>query len=208
MRFLSHIRSFAVQILEPRSEILGGGVVRELQPLLMAQFVTGDITAAELTFAERNFHAHGRTTERDEVTLTPLLGRLSSYDTEMPANLEEYARVDRQMEGQYVPGGREKWSEGTTKRIVEEKLIERSKVGDAPFALVEEERIVPPWPLYDAFPGDAQELVEVLKVQGHNLIQALGYERQNANRADVVEILEEEIEAARERVGGPEYIPA
>jgi hypothetical protein len=200
MRFLSHIRNFGVGILQSREEVLAGGVTREIQPMLTATFKTGDIFAEELEYAERHFKVHGRTTERDEVTLTPLIGRLSTYDTESEENIRIYDEIDAKMEGTYLPGGREKWTTGSTKKLVEEKLLSRQGEN---YALVEQAPVDAPWPKYDEFQGDDESLVFVLVEQGHNLGQAIAYERQHQNRPDVIRRLEEAVQEQAAETGVP-----
>lgn len=190
MRFVSHITKFGVGILPRRVEILGGGVEREIQPLFVAQFIRGDLHAEEAEMAQRIWRQlPGFTTEVDEVTITPHFKRLSTYDTESRANLDRYAEIDRAMEGEWMPGGRAKWEPGATKKLVEQKLSAKAVVRDM-FFQVEQAPVVAPWPLYDAFPGTAEDLLEVLQAQGHNLVQALAYERQHEQRPEVMERLE------------------
>jgi hypothetical protein len=193
MRFISHIRKYAVGVVPRRAVPLAVGGEQEIVPEITARFWQGDITAEELEFAERRFNPEGRTTEVDMVTPTPLLGRLSVYDTDAPREVERYAQIDEQMHGQPVPGRRgDTWGPGTTRKLIEDKLIARAETSNA-FALFEAPALAPPWPKYDEFPGDAEDLLGVLVAQGHHLPAVIEYERQNQGRRDVIAILEDAI---------------
>lgn len=204
MRFVSHIRKFTVGVLTDRTVPLAGGGEQTLVPGFQAAFWQSDITAAELEFAERHFSPNGRTTEVDEVTLTPLIGRLSVYDTENENEIKKYDDIDEFMVGQPIPGTRgETWERGTMKAMVERRLTERALTSQT-FAKFEEPMVAPPWPTYDAFPGEPEDLVEVIKAQGHHVPAVLLYERQNQNRPDVVAALSDlEAEQATQ---APEFV--
>jgi hypothetical protein len=205
MRFISHYRNFAVGIFPRSVEILPGGVEREIRPGLTAHFVHGDVTAEELRFAESTFAFHGRTLGEDTVTLTPIIGRLSTYDTENPENVELYHRIDQQMEGQPTMDGRGVWAEGYTKALVEAKLSERAD-GDM-FAKVPEETVAAPWPRYNEFAGSIDELVARLRQDGHHLPAVLAYEKQNLRRPDVMKAIEAALEEHAE-VESEEFVEA
>ena len=51
--------------------------------------------------------------------------------------------------------------------------------------------VAAPWPAYNEFRGSVQELAEKVVSDGHHLPQVIAYEKQNLNRANVVEALEE-----------------
>jgi hypothetical protein len=198
VRAISHIRRYGIVIFSEINRNVNG-VIEEVRPLHVAEFMPGDITSEELTWAERFFKPHGRTYEADEVTPSALLGRMSSYDTEAPANLERYAQIDDIAAGEPIPGHRgETWEQGTTKRLTEERLRQRVNGLAGDFAIVEQAPLSPPWPTYDEFKGYPRDIIEKLIEDGHHLPEALAYERQNQNRADLVEDLEATIEARRE----------
>jgi hypothetical protein len=203
MRFISHIRNYAVVVLHDVKTIMQNGQERELAPLLIAQFKSvregAPISAEEHEFAERRFDTYGRTYEVDEVTPTPLVGRLSIYDTLSDENQGLYETIDRGLQGQ--PHADldidEVWKVGDAQRIVERKLVARAATSND-FALFEEAEIAPPWPAFDAFPGDTEDLLGVLVAQGHHLPQVLAYEKQHQHRADVIAGLEQLIAETRE----------
>ena len=209
MRFISHIRKFEVPILMPQVEYLQGGGTRELVPMLVARFRQGDLTAEELSFAEAKYgrEAPGRNLEIDEVTLVPLIGRLSIFDTESDEMQAEFERVDRMMEGQEhqaFPRGH-KWEDGDAEKATIAKLLDRA-AQSSDFAVIEEIPVPPPWPAYDTFPGSEDDLFEVIVAQGHHLPQVAAYERQNQKRDYLLGLLDMAIEEAKPQ--GSEVIVA
>lgn len=204
MRFVSHIRKFTVGVLTGRTSVMAGGAVQVLVPDFQAAFWQSDITAAELEFAERTFSPNGRTTEVDEVTLTPLLGRLSVYDTENDGEIKKYDEIDEFMLGQVIPGTRgEIWERGTMKKMVEDKLTARAETSQT-FKLFLEPPVAPPWPAYDAFPGEPEDLVEVVLAQGHHIPAVIQYERQNQNRPEYIAALTDALNEQPQVA--PEYV--
>lgn len=191
MRFISHISKFAVGIVQPVKEILPGNVERIIVPQLTAKFKRGDLHAHEVELAARTWpRLPGQTVEVDQVTQTSPLARLSVYDSEAPMEIQAFIEMDRHMiEGNlFVPGGRSLWAEGDAKRLTEQALLERANGEN--FIAIAPPVITAPWPNYDSFPGSVDDLVEVLLEQGHNVNQALAYERQNAQRPEVLDSLE------------------
>lgn len=205
MRYISHIRNFAVGIMSKRVEYLPGGIERVIVPELTARFKVHDVTAEELEFAERVWRKlPGQTYEADEVTPTARISRLSTFDTESPENQALFREVDDHMikEGLTLPGTRDPWKVGDAQRITEAKLADRA-VRSETFAIVAERELAPPWPLYDAFPGEPEDLVAVVVSQGHNVRAVLAYEEQHQDRPSVVSLLREEVAKFDEATGAP-----
>lgn len=208
MKAISHIRNYSLVILTDVKEILGSGQERPLVPLYTAVFKQGDLTAEELAFAERLYgtQAHGRTYETDEVTPITLLQRLSSYDTSDPIVQADFDTIDRTMEGlehsSLTRGS--VWRYGYMQELTEATLLQRSINSDV-FAIFEETPLAPPWPTYDTFPGDEQDLLEVLMEQGHHLPAVLAYELQSKQHPGLVGLLEEQLENLPQPLPG-EYV--
>jgi hypothetical protein len=173
MRFLSHIRGFGVQIVEPRVHMTQYGDRVTDREGYVAQFLTGDVTEADVDFAERVFLKegllYGRTTELDEVTPTSLLSRLSVFDTAQRA-------------------ADEKWTDDF-RQTVEEKLTERAD-GHPDFRLITVEAIAAPWPRYLDFRGTLPQLIEKIVEDGYDVRQVLAFERQSGQRPEAIEALE------------------
>lgn len=182
MRFISHIRRLSVGIQSGRNRY-ELGMEQVVVPNIVAEFWQGDITSAELAFAEFAFKGelNGRTLELDEVTPTQLLGRLSIYDTENPSVVAAMEALDEEFG---KPRGHESY-----KDLLEAKLLSRSGPG-LDFRLVEEAPVPAPWPRYNEYAGSFEDLVQRVIDDGYHLPEVLAYERQNLNRVEVVELLE------------------
>lgn len=183
MRFISHIRRNSI--------VIHGGRVRHTDygeetiiPTVIAEFQPGDVTADELVFAERVFkgETNGRTLELDEVTPTNLLGRLSTYDTDLHADY--FAQLDD--EYGMPTGFRGEWN--GWKALAEQKLLERSQPG-SDSRLYESAPLMPPWPKYDVFAGDLDELVLKIVEDGYHIPYVIAYEEQKQKRDDVLAAL-------------------
>jgi hypothetical protein len=183
LRFISHIRrnSIVIHAGRIRHTEFGDEV---LIPMVIAEFQPGDIGSDELLFAERVFRneTNGRTLELDEVTPTALLGRLSTYDTDLHA--DEFADLDSEYGApKGFPGEWRGW-----KVYTEEKLLSRSQPG-SDSRLYEPAPLMPPWPRYDDFAGDLEELVLKIVEDGFHIPSILAYEEQAQKRTDVLEAL-------------------
>lgn len=172
-RFLSHIRGFNVQIVEPRVHLTQYGDRVTDREGYVAFFRTGDVTQADIEFAESVFVKegllYGRTTLLDEVTPTPLTSRLSVFDTAQHAEEEGWS-----------PEFREE---------VEQKLLERA-VNHPDFRLITVEAIPPLWPTYLDFRGTLEQLLKKIVEDGYDVRHAIAFERQSGQRPQVIEALE------------------
>jgi hypothetical protein len=184
MRFVSHIRNFAVGIITERSHPTQYGATVVDVPGYTAYF-TSDVTAADVEFAEREFEnlglMYGRTLLVDEVTSTPITNRLSVFDTEEKALQENWATRT------YTDEMGREWD---FKEYVEWKLANRAE-NNPDFRLVDVEAIQPPWPRYLAFQGSLDELMQRIADDGYDVGRVLAYERQSGQRPAVIEALEQ-----------------
>ena len=184
MRYVSHIRKFGVQIVEPRVHITQYGdrvVDREGYTALFNQ---NDLTDRDKEVAEQTFEFRGLTTMIDEVTPTPLLDRISVFDTD-----EEAAR------GKWQP---------EFKLKVEERLAEIN-LWDPEFTEVFALKVPPPWPNYMDWSGSLEQLIATLVMQGHNLYEVIEFERQTGHRQAVIDALQEKLsELEAETADAPE----
>lgn len=190
MKFVSNIRRFAVQIQPRRVRYLLNGAEEEIQPMILAEFKDADLTHEELAFARTQYsdRDNGWKTEIDEVTPTPLINRLSTFDTAEHA--EEYEELDQQW-GDPSESNPEAKRLGahTYRELVELKLLTRQ--GD--MVLIEEKKVEAPWPRYAEFQGSFAELAAMVEqvVGADGFDQVIAYERQTLNRAPVLAALEE-----------------
>lgn len=173
MRFVSHIRGFGVQIKAPKVRFSNYGDRIVDEDGYIAQF-SPDITHADIEWAQREFEEkgfmHGRTLMLDEVTLTPIINRLSVYDTDEAAAAENWTPEFKQE--------------------VEEFLLARSD-NHPDYRRVEIESVPPPWPTYMNYRGTVPQLIEKLIEDGYSLEHALLFEQRTGKRENVIEALVE-----------------
>jgi len=167
-RYVSNIRRFGVGIVEPRVHISNYGDRIIDREGYSAQFMQNDLTDRDVEVATATFEMNGMTTLIDEVTPTPIIDRLSTFDTDDVAIREEWTP--------------------DFKAMVEEKLA-RLAARDPHFCLVEQIRQAPPWPLYMQFSGTLEQLLDILVQQGHNLREVIRFEEETGHRQAVINAL-------------------
>jgi hypothetical protein len=193
MRFLSHISGFSVQIIEPRVHMSQYGDRITDREGYVAYFRTGDVTEADVDFAERVFVKegllYGRKLEVDDVTPASLLTRLSVFDTAQRAS-------------------EEKWSDDF-RQLVEDFLVERAD-NHPDFRLITIEAIAPPWPNYLDFRGAKSELLQKIVDDGYSVRDVIAFERQSGQRPELIEALEQlYIEQEASKIAEPQdTVPA
>lgn len=185
MRFVSHSPRFMVQLVEGRAHATQYGDLITDRDNYVAQFTQDDVTDADIEFVRRTFGEvlPGRTTLVDEMTPTPLLDRVSVFDTDEMALRERW-------EGRTVTDARGDVHD--FKRWVEAKLSERA-VGHPDFRQVQVAPLQPPWPNYLEFRGTLEQLVQTLVFQGHDLRQVRAFEIEQG-RPQVADAIQAEIE--------------
>jgi hypothetical protein len=174
MRFVSQYKSFGMQIRPIREMVLATGQVQVMVEPLYIRFWQGDISDAEIAAAEAHWPKFaGRTVERDQVTPTPLISRLSVFDTDH----EDHPWA----------------SDPEVKEMVEEMLM--SKAGGKDYIHVPREKTAPPWPTYDDFKGNLNALLKRIEDDGYTLEAVLAYEcsPDGPRREAHILFLEEEI---------------
>jgi hypothetical protein len=174
MRFVSHIRALQLIIVPTAARFSNYGDRIIDRPGYVAQFTQDDVTDADVEYAEKVFvgKIKGRTTETDEVTLTPLLSRISVFDTDEKAIIEHW-----------TPDFKEQ---------VERKMLAVAEQSEE-FALVEAPPATMPWPRYMEFDGTLEELLDKIVADGYDLREVLRFEEQQTQRKMVIEALKERI---------------
>jgi hypothetical protein len=155
MRFISQYKQFGMQVRPIREMVLVTGDRQvQVEPLYI-QFWQGDISEREIAAAEAHWGTFaGRTLERDKITLTPLVSRLSAFDTD----------------ADHHP-----WStDPEVREMVEEVLLK--KAGGKDYIYVPRESLAPPWPTYDEFQGNLNALLKRVEEDGYTLEAILAYE--------------------------------
>lgn len=175
MRFVAKYKRYTVVFQREIVEHYATGQSRELQPYLGCEFdLYGSMTPHEVSVARDTFENYGLPTEVDNVTLIDPLYRFSVFDTVMFA--------------------KQKGLDDAKRLELEEFLLSRDEYG-SDYVMVEELRLVPPWPTYDKFRGvrglpTAQGIARKVEEDGYDALEVVAYERQNANRQDVIDALE------------------
>jgi hypothetical protein len=175
MRFISQNSNYVCQIRPQRSRALGDGGVEITQDPIYAIFTPveqgGFLYENEKDAAERHFSFPGLTQHEDQATPSDVSYRLSVYDT------EEKAVEDN-------------W-DAATKELIEQTLIQQSRLAPDSLLVIETTPIPAPFPAYDTYAGDPADLVIKLAEDGHDLERVLHYERTfGPKRPEVIEALE------------------
>jgi hypothetical protein len=183
MRFISQYPKYGVQVRRQIVRPLGDGTREVLAEGLYAMFTSIEdgamIYENERHVACAYFNFHGSQQEQDEATPVDTIHRLSVLDTV----------EDAQKHG---------WSPEDVALI--EETMQKMAVS-APDSVLEIKGtpIPPPFPAYDNWKGDPQELVLKLTEDGHDLGQVLLYEQNfGPRRPDLIEALTIGAEALQE----------
>lgn len=203
MRFLSHSPKFQVQIIEPRVRFTQYGDRVVDREGYVAVFTPDDVTQADVEFAEREFEKggllNGRTVMRDEVTPTPLINRLSVFDTDEQAARENWAGLTYE-----DPRG----NVHDFKTYVENFLAQRA-INHGDFRQVTVALIEAPWPTYLQFNGTLDGLLQKIVEDGYDPGRVLAFERQlSPQRPNVIAALEQLAASQQAEMAGREQILA
>jgi hypothetical protein len=179
MRVISQYTNHVVQIRPMRQRALGDGGVEVTQDPIYCVFQPAEqgafIFENEKEAAERHFSFPGLTQHEDEATPSDPIYRLSVFDTDEAAEKEGW--------------------DAATKAEVEQTLMRKSQTAPQNILVITDTPIAAPFPRYDEFVGDPDELVLKLAEDGHDLDRVLHYERTfGQRRVDVIEALERGIE--------------
>lgn len=189
MRFISQYKKFGMQVRPIREMILATGQTQTMVEPIYVDFWQDDISEAEVAAAEAHWGKFaGRTVERDQMTPTPLISRLSTFDTD----------------ADFLPWA----SDPEVKEMVEETLL--AKAGGKDFIYVPREKVAPPWPTYDDFEGNLNALLKKIQTDGYSLEETLTYEQSpdGPQRDAHIAFLTEEILKRDAREEDGEFISA
>lgn len=188
MRFISKYRRYKISVREHVKMTLANGKDNVIQQGITCEFQHGGVYDTEKEIARRTFKIKGATQEEDEVTpVDPFTGpgsRLSTFDTEAPHHLKEWAQIER-LEGLKA---------GQIRQEVEQFLLDYPARGQD-YIVVIPEKIQAPWPKYDSLVVHGQRkihhVVEKIVVAigdlGVDPDHVVAYEQQNLNRPEVVD---------------------
>lgn len=185
LHFISHIRKMAVTIQGERTRADGFGNLDVVHPYVVAQFDALMLSDGDIEFAQINFEQagelNGRTTLLDEVTMSPIINRLSAFDTGHPTVVAEMAGFDEQYG---PPKGHNSYLD-----LLEAKLLERAGPGKD-FQLVADIPVAAPWPKYLDYAGTFEDLAQKVLDDGYDIATVVRFEKQTANRPELIELLE------------------
>lgn len=153
-------------------EAYATGLTKTLQEQILLNFQVQGVRPHERALALKSFAFRGLYQEQDEVTTVAPDYRISVFDT------TEHGWPDE------------------IRQQVEEKLLTEA-AGSPVLLLAPESSVPPPWPRYDSFRGPAGKLVEKLVNDGHDLDDALTYERATQKRPQVIEAIEAALASPR-----------
>lgn len=178
MRFVSQYTNYIINIRNPVRRVTDFGV-EQIRDEIIAEFDANGWNQRDMEVAVQNFKFHGIFQFEDEATPVPPAYRLSIFDTD--AKAEEFGWDDE------------------TKAEVESRLLGAKSFG-RDFVLVQELALAPPWPSYDTFPGDADELALQVLDLGYEIETVVAYEtsKWGQNREDVIAALKGAVEARDE----------
>jgi len=175
MRFISQYPNYVVQVRQQKVRPLGDGTSETLDPGLYAKFVAADaggmVYERERYGASEHFVFHGMQQEQDQATPVDVIHRLSVLDTAEAAQQNGWTAEEQ--------------------AAVEARLMQLATYEPNSVMVVEGTPIPAPFPKYDVWDGDPQELVIKLTEDGHDLNEVLIYERQfGKNRPEVIAALQ------------------
>lgn len=169
MRFVAESAGYRLVAIGTDYEVLASGRGRINAPGYTVEFKQGELTDYERKVARERLSFRGVPTEVDGTPIDPTLTRASAFDTE--------------------------WVPERIRPQVESALLSNPDFNRA-YILVEKVKAAKPWPKYDETRGGgrgvstAQVIAERVSELGLNAEEVIQYERENKNRADVIEALE------------------
>jgi hypothetical protein len=184
LRFISQYPNYTPQVRPMRQRALGDGGVEVTQEPLYVPFTPPSqgafIFENEVALALKQFNFHGNTQEVGEAAPTDPLARLSVLDTDEFAERKDLTQED--------------------KLLIERHLAWLARESPNELLLVTSKPVEAPFPRYDSFDGDPEQLVAKLAEDGYDLNQILYYETSfGPKRPEVVKALQELIEVEAEQ---------
>lgn len=172
MRYISRYGKLTLTLIRPDERPLPNGKVHIIDPGFTAEFRPSGLQDHEYEFALRNFHFNGVNLEEDGVTPVSVRWRIGVWDSDQEAKARG-------------------WDEETKKKI--EGMVESAAGYGVDFIAVGEPKLAPPWPTYDSLSGAgvAAKIKAFVEDGGFDPSYVIAYERQNKNRASVIEALEQ-----------------
>lgn len=174
-RYVSKSSGYSICYKRDRTDHFASGESQLRQALWNCQFSPVGIRAHEIEQAKRELQNYGLPVEQDHVTKVDPTYRYSVFDT-----------------GEFQKEHAEEGFDDAERLLLEAFLDSHQ---DEYYRLVEVIRVPAPWPNYDEFRGvkgtpTAVRIAERVREDGYDIFQVIAYERENANRPDVIAELE------------------
>lgn len=166
MRFAAKYANYGHGVRTGRWMTLADGQRQEITKHLQVKFRRGILTEEEENVAIASLVHTGLPIDNDTNTLFSPRSRISGFDSKVSQEFEGWTDEERE--------------------LVEQWLLKSPHINDEFIALTAP-AAKKPWPTYDNTPVDA--LAELVRFTGIPVEQVLEYERQNANRPEVIEAL-------------------
>jgi len=170
MRVLSKYGQYKIQVRPQVTEAYATGQTKIIQSALVASFSLGEVNAEERAIARARFAFNGFYQEEDMVSVVEPDYRISAFDSLKAQTLNHWSDEEREQ--------------------VEHTLRRSAERLPQDLIVMEEEKLDPPWPTYDSFPGTQAELLTKIDEDGFDLQTVLNYERENQNRDKLVAAME------------------
>jgi hypothetical protein len=174
MRFIAKYAKYAVQIRPQIIEAYATGHTKVVQPQIVAQFSLNLVDGDERALARQMWSFNGFYQEEDMVSIVAPDYRISAFDSRLAQAENDWTDEERE--------------------LVETVLSRTAERFPQDLIVIEEKRVAIPWPTYDTFPGEVDELLLKIEADGFALTDILAYEQENQNRPEVIAALEEAID--------------
>lgn len=175
MRFISKIRKYQIGFKADVTNHFATGESQVIQPLWNCEFDPfRSLNPWEVEAANARFVNTGLMLELDGHTTIDAMDRYSVFDTH---------------------DAQKHWGLTDAQRVELEEHLQNNLSHGVYYIRVDAPVLAPPWPTYDSFRGvkgtpTAQRIAEKVLEDGYDVGVVLAYERQGANRTEVLDALE------------------
>lgn len=184
MRFVAKYAKYALQVRPQVVEAYATGATKIVQNQLVARFAIDYTTPEERALARQVWAFPGFYQEEDLVTIREPDFRISAFDSLNAQAQEGWTDEEREM--------------------VERALVAEAARLPQDLLVMEEQRLAPPWPTYDTFPGTPFKLVQKIAADGFDITEVMAYERENQNRDEVINAMARALEEEPDTTPEPE----
>lgn len=175
MRFVSKSSGYSICFKRDRTNYFGDGNSQTVQELWNCQFSPVGIRSSEIAQARQQLQNFGMPVEQDGITAVDPTYRYGIFDTVLFQEQHEEEGFDDEQ------------------RLKMEAFL--VKMQDEYYRVVDVIVLPAPWPNYDSFRGvkgtpTAMRIAERVQEDGYDVMSVIAYEREYANRPEVITELE------------------